>query len=528
MEDKLTKFLEELYNFDSKLKIFDKDLRLIISQMLSAKPDTQFNLELANKIKSSLMQRIEREKRLRSKNKLIKFNFMKKEKYFYMGAALTSVFVLALILINNTSTRVLDEDEYSFHQSWVEQNQDAFVRLKENAFGSLSLDSVTRDAGESFDDRVSVLSSPSGEREVLGLGSASVQSADLVVSDGSSESLIMIPSPSLNFKYVYKGDDLLLSDKQGDVFRRIYASGGDAQNLLSLLTGMNLNGLSLSSFNNLQLSHLAVSEDKDQGLSVTFDFNRGMVSIYENWQRWRIKERENCALDQACWDRWSLNINDVPSDDALIALANNFIVKHKIDIGPYGPPIVDNSWRQSYDRGNVYIPEYISVIYPYMVDDKVVKSQQGYDVGMRVNINILHKKVSGLNNLGLNRYAVSSYDLASDFQRLVEVAENGGWEFNYLYNSENAQEIGLGTPEKAYVQIWLYEDSSSSELFIPALLFPILTNDLDNYYHRNFVVVPLPLDMLTELEKRQEQVNDDPSILPIPEIRDLPASVIID
>jgi len=527
MEKQLEQFLEELYQFDPQLRQFDNNLRNIIKEMTIIRPDTKFSPELAHEIKDRLMQVISTETKSASKNSFFKFNFINMNKlYIYAGVA--AVFIFALIAVNTNFSKPQNDPKISnqikYYQDWVDQNQDAIVRLEAGAFGSLaSASTIAGPAAGSMESMSADSNNLASRVAPLGLGGDSMVMSEPATIDGMGSDVKMI-FPRFNFKYVYKGDAIDLSDRQADVYRRLTIPSSDADALVNLVSGLNLNGLSLSSFSNLQMQNLSLMEDKEMGLSISFDFVRGTVSIYENWQKWRLLERENCAGNQDCWNRWRLKINDVPQDDTLIAWANSFINKHQIDIRAYGEPVVDNFWRFEYekssDKANFYIPEYASVIYPYLVNGQAVRDQGGNYAGMRVTINLLQKAVSGVSELSLNRYEVSAYSLVTDFQRIIRQAENGGWDGHYFYSSENIQEIGLGTPEKIYVRIWHYSNNNSDELMIPALLFPVLeyeNTNINQYYGQRFVIVPLVVDILSELEGRQSVgIDGGAEIMPYP------------
>jgi hypothetical protein len=523
MEKQLEQFLQELYQFDPRLKQFDHDLRTIIREMSIIRPDTKFSPELAERIKDRLMAQIKIEERSLTKNSYFKFNFINMNKKLYIYGGVAAVFIFALVAINMNLTKVQDESKISsqpnYYQDWVEQNQDAVVRLEAGAFGSLA--SVSSGEGQ-FGKMESMSADSVSSLAPLGLGGDTVAMPEPMMGGGGVDAKMIMPY--FNFKYVYQGDEIDLSDRQGDVYKRLTASSGGTDSLISLVSGLNLNGLSLSSFSNLQMQNLSLMEDKDKGLSISFDFVSGTVSIYENWQKWRLPERENCAGDQDCWNRWRLQMSDVPQDNALITWANSFVNKHQIDVSAYGEPVVDNLWKNEYarseDKANFYIPEYASVVYPYLVDGQAVRDQGGNYAGLRVSVNLIHKAVSGVSNLSLNRYEASVYPLVTDFQRVVRQAENGGWNGSYFYSSEDVQEIALGTPEKIYVQIWNYSNNRSDELMIPALLFPVLENDSvssNQYYGQRFVIVPLVNDIFSELEGRQNNVIDGGvEIMPYP------------
>ena len=328
----------------------------------------------------------------------------------------------------------------------------------------------------------------------------------------------MIMPPAYSFKYVYTGDKIDLKETQQEVFRRLKGGSQISKDLAGLINTQDFGVLDLKSFSNLSLSNLSLSEDKDLGLLINFDFNEDSVYIYENSSKWSNPERDACGSDQACWDRFRMTIDKVPSDESLIAMASQFITGHQIDVKNYAAPIVDNAWREDYARienkNDFYVPEYASVIYPLKVGGVEVRDQSGSYSGLRVNINLLKSAVSGLYGLTPYRYESSSYDLETDFSRLTTIAENGGWNRVYYYSAdqENSQTIELGTPSQTLVQYWKYTNGLSEELFVPALIFPITKAPAENYYGPKSIVVPLVKEMVDELSS-QPEVRPMPALL---------------
>jgi hypothetical protein len=313
-----------------------------------------------------------------------------------------------------------------------------------------------------------------------------------------------IMPPYYGFKYVYKGEALNLEDTSAAVYRRIKGDDAAAKNMASLISAASFSGLDFSAFSNLKAANVTLMEDKDLGLVISFDFNEGNINIYENWEKWTYPERDACGNEQSCWDRYRLKIGDVPADADLIAMADKFLTTHAVNLDHYGTAIVDNYWRDSYeqtaDKTNFYIPEYATVIYPLLIDGQAVRDQSGNYAGLRVTINLNKKAASGLNGLVPYRYESSQYDLETASETIVKIAENGGWNGNYYFQAENVQTIELGTPEKAYVQIYRYVGNRNEELLVPALIFPVVNIPSGAYYYgQKYVTVPLVKEMLSDL-----------------------------
>ena len=528
-ENELENVLAELYRLDPGLKDFEKQLKPLLSQMSDWRPNTKFTPALAARIKEELLRRVA-EASIKSE-KTFTFNIMNKKIYVYAASAAVLSFAVFMLISNvyrspisglaeeNNLLAVLPQTEKNDQVT----NEPDFVRLDEGAFGSLSSvvassladNKMTLGAGGNAAMAVNeiamaptiALTSSVSQPNMTSGGDIAVTSFARVSGGGGGVSNTKMIAPWFNFKYVYKGDDLLLTEDKADVYRRVKGGSSAAQSLISLLSGLDLNGVSLNSFANLSVTSLALQEDKDKGLSINFDFLEGTINIYENWQRWRIADREACT-DDACWQRFRLKITDVPTDDALISLSDNFLNKHNIDRQHYGQGIVDNVWRQDYerteDKNSFYVPEYASVVYPLLIGEEAVRDQSGNYVGLRVSVNLLHDAVSGLNGLSPYHYEASVYELETDAKRILAVAATGGWNRSYYGGGDNnLKELELDTPFRSFVQVWRYVNDHNEEILVPALIFPVVDANTAGYYGQRFVAVPLVKDLLGELEQGQ-------------------------
>ncbi len=408
-------------------------------------------------------------------------------------------------------------------------SDEGVVRLASGAFGSLaSIGQAVPSHGKMVADGREISAVAAEQMSSVGFGGSSntatmaspapaggdsVVSSRVAVTDMAVDSKMI--APWYNVKYVYKGEALNLEEGQTDVYRRLKGGSASANALASLVSNIDLGGINISSFSNLSASSLSLQEDKDKGLSINFDFLEDTVNIYENWQRWRIMERETCA-DDACWQKFRLSMDDVPADAELIAMADAFISNHQIDLKHYGKAVVDNTWRQNYsptvNANDFYVPEYATVVYPLLVGDEPVRDSSGNLSGLRVTINLLQKAASGINNLTLYRYEASAYPLENDSARIIKLAENGGWNRNYYSSEENVQEVELGTPTKTFVQLWRYTDNRNDELLVPALIFPVINIPEGAYYGQRSVIVPLVQELLGDLEQGQ---NGGGGIMPM-------------
>lgn len=494
----INKILEELYILEPSLKDYEAQLIKLINQMSELKPDTKFDSAFAARLKKEI---------LKNNNQAFKinFNFMNKRSYFVTGSlALIAVVVLFVVADWENWRGNQKASTLSYVNKEVVSDDTSLVKLVDGAFGSLT--NTNSGAGNLAVATDSLTSARAMAPQGLGGGGAAEIMPTTVISPAVNPSIgsKMIAPSMYNFKYVYKGEPLDLKEVSGSVFRRLKGDGYLSGNLVNLISNEDLGVLNLKSFDNLKMTNLSLVEDKNLGLMVNVDFNEDSVYMYENWEKWKIAERDACT-DEACFSRFRLQLSDVPADSDLITIADDFLDKYNINREHYGAAQVDNLWRTNYenieDKSNLYIPEYVVVVYPLMLNNEPVYDQSGNYAGLRVTINLLKKAASGLNGLNPYRYEDSSYALETDSTRLNKVIENGGWNRIYYYGQAEGvktTEIELGTPTKSLVQMWRYTNNRSEELFVPALVFPVL-NAPKEYYGQKFITIPLVKELVDEL-----------------------------
>lgn len=514
----MKKILNELYLLDPSLKEYEADLIVLIGRMSELKPGTRFDADFAKRLRKEvlLLKAVPKPEK-----KSFTFNLILMNKRMY--AAVGSVAVLGMV----AALLLLSRDYRPGQPAAINSG---FSRLAVGAFGSLkdlSANTGTESAG--------TLASGGGANPTAAHDN-SVAASDVAVSNtaiavprtaiaapvaattngtavatGAAKMMIL---PMVNFKYSYVGEPLTLTEAQGDVLRRVKGAGQLSQDLARLISSQDLTMLDISSFRNLKMTNLTLSEDKDQGLTITLDLIENSINIFENWEKWRVPERDACGNDSACWDKYRLKIEDVPSDNDLIAFADKFLADHKIDRAHYGEAQVDNNWREVYaqteNKNDAYVPEYTTVVYPLLINGAPVREQDGSYYGLRVTINILKKAASGLNGLTPFAYETSSYALATDASDVIKAAEKGGYNSGYLGGNGEVKTIELGTPTRSYVQVWKYSDNRNNELLIPALIFPIVKAPKD-YYGQKSIMVPLVKDMLDEISTNRTEPSSGPS-----------------
>jgi len=533
-ENELRVILAELYVLEPSLKQHEPELIKLISKFEDIKPDTKFDAAFAARLKAEILSQkriIETE----NKKGIFNLDFMNKKIYITAG----SLVVISLIIFiytsghKNTGNINYIAESNRDNKTVLDKNNSgqAITKLAAGAFGDLSLLNNTAAPVASVGEMGSGIAANSAahvdkvvakRNGIMSENKSTLAVAPSVtpgsVSAGQSTKIISGPMravgsekmivPQVSFKYVYKGEALELKETSSDVYRRLKGNSQTAQELAGLISQANFPDFDIKSFSNLSMTNLSFAENKDKGLMVNLDFVEDNLNISENWDKWKIPERDACGDNQSCWDSFRLKISDVPSDKDAIAMADSFLQAHQINLEHYGAPQVDNTWRDDYnkteDKTNYYIPEYLSVVYPLQLNGSSVLNQNGSYAGISVSLNLLKKAASGLSGLTPYNYESSSYELETNSDNIIKIAENGGWNHSYFGSAEKVETIELGTPTKSYVQLNKYTDGRNDELLVPALVFPVTkAPDSPYYYGGKFVVVPLVKEMIKD-------INDQP------------------
>lgn len=507
-KNELENILDELYHFYPELKQKEQELIVLIKEMKSSRPEIEFDETFARNLRQRLLKVPVKE------TKKFNFNIMNK-KIFIAAGSLVVISLLFIVAINIFGPNKTDDTLWSITPLFNNKEEESQIAyLPSGSFGSLSdLRMTSGDAsqeemittGVSKDDLTAV--SAEGKVDYSPVATAVGMGAGMNI-----DARMILPIYA-GFDYKYSGDEFNLEQTSALVYRRLKNENSLGRDLARTLNSFNFPGINLDTFSNLKVNSISFGEDKEQGLLINFELKEGSLYIYENWEKWRIAEREACGSNQACWDRFRIRIEDVPTDSELITVANNFLSEHKIDLANYGEPQVDNQWRTYYeyaeDKANYYIPEQATVIYPILIEDKPVRDQSGNYSGLRIGINLFFNKVSSLNGLIPYNYEASAYDLETDSARIIALAEKGGWNRNFynISKEENKNIVELGTPEFSYVQMWRYKDNTSVELFVPALIFPVTKRPETGYYGNNYVVLPLVKELIDDIEKEEQNWN---------------------
>lgn len=461
----LDNLLAELYEIDPSLKKYGDRLRPLVLEMINSKPDTKFNEEFAARLKQKLMNKIPTD----NYQKTFNFAALKNKKWYFATAGLALCGFAALLALLVPRQKDFINPVYDLTGTTSS--------LERHAFGSLSnLNNTVRNFGLGAGNNA--------VNAVVMRESTNIASTKMAM-DAVNQKIV---EPSFSVQYSYVGGEFNLNEPSALVYRRVKGQGELAKSLMKSIQKGNFAMMDLNSFQNLKLTNLSFLEDRDSGLMINFDFVNDNFYFSENGEKWQAINNDICPPDQACLES---NNSEIPGDSWLIEKANDFFQSHKINLQNYGTPfVIKQEGGPSFD--------YSYVVYPLLIGEnrEEVYDQGGNNVGLRVALNLSQRAISNVDGLALYQYQSSEYELVTDREAIIEVAEKGGWnQINFASNED--RKVSLGTPKKVLVQLSRFSNNQNEELLIPALIFP--STDEQTFYGRTSVIVPLVKEIFEDL-----------------------------
>ncbi len=520
MERIVEKILAEIFTIDPELKKFQKELEATMATMIKNKPETKFDKAFEEELKMKLLARVEElEKEAKNKPSLWKnLNFWRG--FSLAAVAATFLLLVAMPAIKNGQLVLPNFKGNSPAAIFGAINVE---EAGERAFGDLGGSSSA--LSEANLEKALSSSAPmpgytpqtsSSSRDAVGLGGGGGTSAV------APDIKIMPPQYATKYNYVYAGEDFSLPETaEVEVLKRLKGYG--SENLSSILGNIGFGLLDTSKLSNVKVQYMSLAEDRDGGYMLDLNPYEGTLSMYENWNRMP-------QLDYSAQPR--LSQSDVPSDERLIAAANEFLTRYGIDIKNYGTPKVSQSWKLGYAGAraeDVWIPDVMTVQYPFVFDGKEAWEQGGYDrAGFMVNINIRTMKAAGLYGLQTQNYQSSNYAAETDKERIMKFVLQGDLWPQGIYPGESFQvkevEVKLGTPRIEYMRYWRYQNNQNDELFVPAIVFPVIEKTpADDYSNKEAVVIPLVKEILDSVTAEQNIV---PTPMPLDIVEPSPAEEV--
>lgn len=528
MPELIDKILEDLYLIDSDLRREEKQLRKIITELLASKPKTNFDEKFSSKLEQEVLNKIQELESAKQSNKNnfnnLNINFMKK--FYYIGGGALALGLLVVAVLN-----FYPKKSPSFFLGETPINlRSQILRVNAGAFGSFAGSS----SGMNAENTDQMLGS-AREDVAVGMGGGNSRMMSSASIDAKIAPGIIMPE-MVKYSYSYAGDEFELPTT-GDVYKKVTQAGAGEE--LARRFNDDFNLINLNNFQNKVLTNFNLTEEREFGYIINFDLSSNSVSVYQNWSKWPQYGQE--CQDDACYRSLQLKIEDMPADEEVVAIANQAIADYGIDVSLYGEPRINNQWRQAYDlsedKENYYIPEVISVVYPLILDGRTISDDYGNFVGINVDVNIRHRKMSGISGLSSSNYQASGYELETDKERIMKFAKQGGLWPNYLpYGSKETEEVSLGTPSFGLISNWKYDSKSGrgEEYYVPAIIFPVVDQTKDVYFNRKTISIPLLKELLDEAEKNNniptplyrgaeeivpEPAKIEPSAAPVSEIK---------
>lgn len=381
------------------------------------------------------------------------------------------------------------------------QNQNQKTVLAENSFGSLD--------DLNFQDNFSKLNNaPSFAKK-----EASISSNVTSPTDGEGERMAIYPPTmfSENYQFVYVGDDFELPKEKVELLKR--KKGISMENDIfwkNIFQGIGQSiNLNLKDFEKLKVSNFNFYQDEDYGLNFSLDFDNSSVYISAQWDRWQNLS-QNCGEDQSCYEKNRLTKKDWLTDDEFLKIADEFFKKIAFEMHNYETGVIE---KQNYfSSSEEFVPEIVSIFYQQKIENKKVFDVSGNKEGLRVEIDVRQKKVRGVYPLINFDFFSSSYSAEDNRDRIIEIAENGGWkkkneqillktevaeskDSNYeppeypFEEKEKKKELKLDTPVLGWVKTWKNspDNRTNDEIYIPAFIFPILEVE-DSFWPKNIIV----------------------------------------
>lgn len=429
----------------------------------------------------------------KNKNQEISFNILGFMNDFAQALVIASVLILLTISF------IIVGGQKASKEIAIENNQNSF-----NILGDVKV--VKKEKGFFG----TLLMSATGKQEssnVAGMGSSetlAVRSADGKMMAGVSTDMgIMPPMEITKYSYKYVGEDFELFPAEVDVYKKI--NPDLSEEVARNFTNQKISFFDLKKFKNINVNNLTINEDRDYGYSLYLGLKDGNFSVYKNWEKWPSVDKLCRGLDNSCYQNYQLSVNDVLSDEETIKIANEFLSEYDISLNNYGPGEVQKNWMREYtmssDKASFYIPDSVSVIFPLKIEGKNIYEEYGSKFGLTVEVDMREKKVASVYNLFYQYYESSSYATESDKESIMKMVNQGGLypDYNYEYPEDvtvKDVEIKIGTPTLEMVKLWNYnnEEMNGYELYVPAYVFPVISEDESVYFYKKNIIIPAVKD----------------------------------
>lgn len=475
----IEKILLDIYALQPSLKEDESELRKIIEEIIILKPDTKFDQQFYNQLKSKIMDKVNLPKE--DVRGFWQELFAKKLILVPVAMAVLAIVVVPTIMNKNKTNGQV-------------------VALADRAFGVLAVSNIANP------EAASLSRSQSGG----GGGVAPMSMSAAQDSSVGSEKMMIAPADFQPYAFEYKGEAFVLDKDKMDVMRRLKNVASVSGKVNAIFADAGLNVMNWGKLSGMKLQNMNVTENKPGGMSIYIGVEEGSISINKNYDNVRCMSLE-CGVRP-------LSESDMLKDEQAINAADQFLSEYGVDKKNYGKPEVQNDWRMHFNaasaetKSSFYFPETISVTYPQIIGGQEVYDEAGNKSGLVVNVDIREMKAVSLWNLLSQQHESSAYDVEKDAARLIKIAEQGGFRRGYYADTNQGEVkkniIELGTPSVGLVKMWVYNEKGGQELIVPSYIFPVTNKPEGVYFYQKNVVVPLIKEILD-----QEQNQSMPTIM---------------
>ncbi len=498
MNKNTQQILAELYALDAGLKSREKELLVILDKLQKSRPTTTLDSAFVEALRADLKIEIAALPLATSpdnsgQKKLFSFSFS----YMQALGLATAGVMLGVTAFNfpfSGDGYIRERRPDPTPQQIVMGSNIELVPVGADAFGKITIDVTAQE----------------GAANAKGTGGGGAVQYML------SDAKMMPPMDATRYEYIYTGELVLPTASELPVYKRVgHNDTGSA--IANMLSGYDLKLFDAKKLSNLEVQNINLVENKKMGYMISVDFINESASINPNYDTWTNPSSTCWEGDKSpedaekCAQQYALNLSDIPAESEMIAMADKFLSDYGIDASGYGAPYVNDEWRVYYDQTVAeraaastddaatmpapWVPEQMQVVYPFVFDGQMVYDASGNPSGLSVTIDIPNKKASGIYNLTTRRYEQSDYAVENDAAAILELAKKGGvWPSWYGSDADKVEQVALGEPQQGMIQHWVYEDNISSEIFVPALIFPVEEKSTPEHFIPQVVIVPLVKD----------------------------------
>jgi len=540
MNPEIKKMLEDLYRLEPGLKAQEPALLKLIDELMASRPDTGFDEEFRERLRARLLREFPTAAQP-AKFRLLDLFTGRNRLVFAVGGALLGVLLVALVVMPSKGPAKVSSQLASAPSEAIGLSGGPAVRpVAAHAFGSLSgaakqESGISRQAaGATGSAEGAFAPAPSAVGD-QSASSMSLGSSKMAVGlGGGGGAAAMMAEPGLMpayrptvYHFKYSGQ-LDLKDAQVAVLKR--ENTLNTKLLAGIIGRVDLGLMDLGKLQNLNVQSVSLVEDRDHGYWININFDDGSVTLSQNWPKWQ-QPAADCRPGLDCQPP-RLRLEDMPSDDDVIRIADAFVKDMGISTADYGQPTADGSWRQYYEtadsKADYWFPDQVTVIYPLLVQGKKVYNSDGRPAGMMVGVDVRSRRVANVSPLYSQNYASSDYEAETDAAKVAAVIAKGGIMPFYQGDGADAKvvEVELGAPEQAYYYSWSYANGLAENILVPALVFPIVNRPADQGLYLEQVVVPLAKELLEQDQNGGAILYMKGAVPPTPLPAETPAAAV--